>query len=68
MIDKDKNGKMTKEELREMFEGSEQKDDSLWSDIFDEVDANKDGFITFEEFVDCMDKVIVSHNKDSYQK
>jgi Ca2+-binding EF-hand superfamily protein len=41
-----------------MFETSEEKDEALWQSIFDEVDINKDGSITYEEFAAHMHEVV----------
>mmetsp|Transcript_10533 Transcript_10533/g.17673 ORF Transcript_10533/g.17673 Transcript_10533/m.17673 type:complete len:119 (+) Transcript_10533:1209-1565(+) len=68
MIDKDQDGNMTKQELRMMFESSEQKDEKLWSEIFDEVDLDKDGKITYDEFVTCMNQVVTNTLKASQHK
>ena len=66
MIDKDRNGFITKGELKEMFETSEAKDEELWQSIFDEVDINKDGSITYEEFAGHMHLVVEHHAKNRY--
>lgn len=50
MFDTDKNGTISKKELKSVFETSEKKDDELWNEIFNEVDLDGDGEITFEEF------------------
>ena len=54
MMDKNQDGSITRTELRQMFETSEEKDEKLWQNIFDEVDINKDGSITYEEFATHM--------------
>ena len=59
MFDKDNSGTISKEELREVFETGEKKEDELWQEIFNEVDLDKDGEITFEEFRLGMRKVIL---------
>ena len=54
MFDADKNGVISKPELKAVFETVEQKDDELWNEIFGEVDVDGDGDISFEEFKLCM--------------
>jgi Ca2+-binding EF-hand superfamily protein len=53
---------MSKQELKTMFEGIEQKDEEMWEQVFEEVDLDKDGFISIEEFMKNMRWVI---NTDS---
>jgi calcium-dependent protein kinase len=62
MFDKDNSGTITKTELRAVFETGEKKDDELWHEIFAEVDLDKDGEITFEEFQSSMRKAIGEDN------
>jgi calcium-dependent protein kinase len=67
MFDKDKNGTISKQELRNFFETTEKKDEEMWTDIFKEVDADGDGEITWIEFKEAMTKVIFnSSKKDRY--
>jgi calcium-dependent protein kinase len=40
MFDSDKNGTISKQELKQVFETSEKKDDELWNEIFNEVDLD----------------------------
>ena len=54
MFDKDNSGTISREELRALFETTEKKDDELWNEIFNEVDLNGDGQITYEEFSHSM--------------
>lgn len=42
LIDKDNSGMITVDELKAVFDTHGQKDASLWQDIMDEVDLNKD--------------------------
>ena len=55
LMDADGNGSISRQELRNVFETSEKKDEQLWIQIFDEVDVNGDGAITFDEFKQTMD-------------
>ena len=55
LMDADGNGSISRQELKNVFETSEKKDEELWTEIFDEVDVNGDGAITFEEFKATMD-------------
>ena len=55
VMDADGNGSISRQELKNVFETSEKKDEELWTEIFDEVDVNGDGAITFEEFKATMD-------------
>jgi len=65
MFDSDNNGTISRQELKKVFETSEKKDDELWNEIFNEVDLDGDGEITFEEFKRGMTSVI---NRDSIKK
>ena len=58
MFDEDRNGCISRKELRAVFETAEKKDETLWNEIFQEVDTDGDGVITFQEFKDSMQKVI----------
>ena len=49
-FDADGNGKITIQELKSMFIGNEDKDESVWVEMMDEVDRNHDGEIDLEEF------------------
>lgn len=42
------------------------KDEELWNEIFAEVDTDGNGDISFDEFKQCMHKVITSTNKEKY--
>lgn len=50
MFDEDGSGSISRAELKNVFETSDKKDDALWNEIFNEVDIDKDGQISFEEF------------------
>jgi len=62
MFDKDKNGTISRQELKNLFETSEKKEDALWNEIFEEVDINGDGEITYDEFKIAMTRVISNSN------
>lgn len=53
-MDDDGNGGIERNELQKMFQNIEQKDEDLWNKIFLEVDLDKDGSISYEEFVENM--------------
>lgn len=57
---------ISKAELRQMFETSEKKDEQLWLEIFEEVDTDGDGDISYQEFAATMNKVLRSQNKSKY--
>lgn len=50
MFDKNRDGRISKAELKAVFETAEQKDEDLWNEVFNEVDTDGDGDISFEEF------------------
>jgi len=54
MFDKNQDGQISKAELKAVFETAEQKDEDLWNEVFNEVDTDGDGDISFEEFKSCM--------------
>jgi len=64
MFDKDGNGSISRLELKEMFETAEKKDEELWNQIFSEVDINNDGNISYEEFKECMMKVVEASRRN----
>ena len=66
MMDLNGNGGISRQELKNVFETSEKKDEELWVQIFDEVDINKDGEITFEEFKQTMDQIVVKRSGAKY--
>lgn len=59
-FDLDQSGSISRVELKAIFETTEKKDEELWNEIFREVDANGDGEITYDEFKQCMNKVLTS--------
>jgi len=55
MFDKDGNGSISADELKEILGGKMSTvDNQVWADIIKEVDTNGDGVISFEEFTDMM--------------
>lgn len=58
-LDFDNNGTLTMQELKRAFEfGGNQKTDKFWENFMKEVDINKDGVISFEEFRVTMQKML----------
>ena len=66
MFDTNQDGTISRQELRGVFETGDKKDEALWNEIFDEVDTDGDGTITFEEFKESMEKVTSSKNRVKY--
>lgn len=65
MFDTDRDGEISRTELRAIFETGDQKDEALWQEIFDEVDTDGDGAISFDEFKESMTRVLkkTAHKK-----
>jgi calcium-dependent protein kinase len=57
-FDKDKSGKLSAEEIKIILGNKNSHDNSQIKAIIDEVDTNKDGQISFEEFKDLMNKTL----------
>ena len=66
MFDTNQDGTISKPELRGAFETGDKKDEALWNEIFEEVDTDGDGTITFAEFKESMNKVTSSTNRVKY--
>lgn len=64
MIDLDKSGYITIDELRNAFEMNSKKHDQVWAEIMQEVDKNNDGLISYDEFTEVMKNVMKEHFKD----
>ncbi len=64
LFDVDKNGTVTVDEVKQVFDFAGQKDQKLWKEIMEEVDTNKDNIISFDEFINNMEKVM----KGSYSE
>jgi calcium-dependent protein kinase len=58
MLDHDKNGYITKNELKEVFDSKSTKTEELWDQVMSEVDNNRDGSIDFEAFSDVMNRLL----------
>ena len=59
MFDKDKNGKITFDEVKELLGSSlSQYDDEVWKSVLKEVDVNSDEEITYDEFHIMMNKFV----------
>ena len=64
MLDGDRNGQITKDELREAFETQSVKDDEMWNRIIAEVDKNNNGTIDYDEFSEVMNRIVSSQYKN----
>ena len=60
LFDTDEDGGISTEELRDAFQNSAtaEKGISFWEEVMEQVDKNKDGFISFEEFQAHMFEVV----------
>jgi len=60
LFDKDGNGYLTADELKEIFNPGNAKeiDEKVWTDLINEVDQNGDGKISYKEFKDMMLKLL----------
>ena len=60
LFDTDEDGGISTEELRAAFDnpGTAEKGAQFWEEVMDQVDENKDGFISFQEFEEHMLKVV----------
>ncbi|CZT98189.1 calcium-dependent protein kinase 1 [Plasmodium falciparum NF54] len=56
LFDTDKSGKITKEELANLF-GLTSISEQMWNEVLGEADKNKDNMIDFDEFVNMMHKI-----------
>jgi len=60
MFDKDGNGYLTADEIKEIFNPGDntEVDEKVWTDLINEVDQNSDGKISYKEFKDMMLKLL----------
>lgn len=56
IFDKDNSGKISAKELKAILQGNMESDDSVWLEVVNNIDANGDGEIDFEEFQDIVFK------------
>ena len=56
-FDKDKNGKISAQELKSMLENGDKLEMEVYNKIIHEVDQNSDNLIDFREFLDMMNKL-----------
>jgi len=59
MLDADGDGKISRQELQSVFGTSQlEEGEATWLEIMEQVDTDKDGFISYEEFNEHMFEVI----------
>lgn len=56
LFDKDGNGTLTTDEIKSILGVGKNMAEKVWEDVIREVDINKDGLISFEEFETMMDR------------
>ena len=62
-FDKNGSGQITIDELREVFfKNTKNNDEVILKELVDEIDSNKDGEISFEEFKTMMNKIFERKN------
>ena len=65
-FDKDKSGKLSPDEIKEVlgvnFPDNIEKENEIIKGIISEIDLNKDGIVSFEEFKELMLKVVKENN------
>lgn len=58
IFDKDRSGKISIAEFKEMFQGNNKVDDRVWTELIREIDQNDDGEIEPKEFKEILLKII----------
>ena len=58
IFDKDKSGKISVTELKEMLQGNNVVEDNVWQDLMQQADRNGDGELEYEEFKELLMKMI----------
>lgn len=58
MFDRDKSGKISVNELKQMLQGNEIVQDSVWEELIRQGDENGDGEIEYKEFKQLLQKMI----------
>ena len=54
MFDTDNSGQISMDELRDAFDSHQMKEVELFTEIMDEVDKDRDQYISMQEFMDSM--------------
>ena len=65
MFDKDKSGKITPDELKNVLGKDAKVSAEVWNQIVKDIDGNGDGEISFNEFKIMMNKVVEHFNQES---
>lgn len=63
MFDKDRSGKITTDEIRDVLGKEAKISDNVWKQIVHEIDGNGDGEVSFNEFKHMMTKIIDIEDK-----
>ena len=58
IFDKDRSGRISLAEFKQMFKGNNMIDDAVWEELIKEIDDNNDGEIEFQEFKSLLIKMI----------
>jgi len=58
LFDKDKSGKVSSSEIKNILSGNADVSDDVWNQIMKDIDCNGDGEMSFKEFKDMMKSII----------